>query len=184
MPLSRKTRFSAAKLHFGSSFPIAVAVLLALSACGEETPHEASGPTSSTTIVSPHEEKWLGADNPLTPAQWLASRGESEARSISDAKVLEVDANLEAAHRLYRESERMIANRAAQLSDMLTANGVREDADDVLADLAGLPGEIGQTEGFGAVAQMYHNLRSSGVDRTAALAALKTRYGPRGAASE
>jgi hypothetical protein len=184
MHLSRKRRASAAKPNFGSSFPIAVAVLLALSACGEETPREASGPPPSANVVAPHAEKWLDVENPLTPAQWLASRGEAQARSISDAKVLEVDANLEAAHRLYRESERMIANRAAQLSDMLKASGVAEDADDVLADLAGLAGEIGQTEGFGAVAQMYHNLRSSGVDRTAALAALKTRYGPRGAAPE
>ena len=78
----------------------------------------------------------------------------------------------------------MIANRAAQLSEMLKASGVEEDADDVLADLAAVAGEIGQTEGFGAVAQMYHNLRSSGVGRTEALAALKTRYGPRGASSE
>ena len=89
-------------------------------------------------------------------------------------------ANLATAHRLYRESERMIANRAAQLSEMLKASGVEEDADDVLADLAAVAGEIGQTEGFGAVAQMYHNLRSSGVGRAEALAALKTRYGPRG----
>jgi hypothetical protein len=159
-------------------------MLLALSACGEEAPHEATPPPPSAEAVAPQATKWLDLKNPLTPAQWLASRGEARARSTSDAKVVEVEANLATAHRVYRESERMIANRAVQLSDMLKASGIEEDADDVLADLAAVSGDIDQTEGFGAVAQMYHNLRSSGVGRTEALAALKARYGPRGASSE
>ena len=175
---------SASKLHFGSSFPIALAVLLALSSCGEETPRDASPPPPGAEAVAPHATKWLDLNSPLTPAQWLASRGEARARDASDAKVLAVGANLATAHRLYRESERMIANRAAQLSEMLKASGVEEEADDVLADLAAVSGEIGQTEGFGAVAQMYHNLRSSGVGRAEALATLKARYGARGAPSE
>ncbi len=175
---------SASRLHFGSSFPIALAVLLALSSCGEETPRDASPPPPGAEAIAPHATKWLDLKNPLTPAQWLASRGEARARDASDAKVLEVGANLATAHRLYRESERMIANRAAQLSEMLKASGVEEEADDVLADLAAVSGEIGQTEGFGAVAQMYHNLRSSGVGRAEALATLKARYGARGAPSE
>ncbi len=53
---------------------------------------------------------------------------------------MEIDAKLDTAHRVYRESERMIANRAVQLSEMLKASGVEEGADDVLADLAAVCG--------------------------------------------
>lgn len=184
MPASDEGRSDATSLHFGFAVSIIVAAMLAVSACGEETPRDAAPAPQSAKSEASHEAKWLDVKNPLTPAQWLASRGEDRARSVDDSKVLEIGGDLEAAHRVYRESERMIANRAAQISDMLKAAGVDESADDILADLAAVAGEVDQTEGFGAVAQMYHNLRISGVSRADALAALKARYGPRGAGSE
>ncbi len=184
MHASDEGRGDVTSLHFGFALSIVAAAMLAISACGDETPREASSTPPSAKSEAPHEAKGLDVKNPLTPAQWLASRGEAQARSVGDAKVAEIDANLDMAHRVYRESERMIANRAMQVSDMLKAAGVEEGADDVLADLAAVVGETGQTEGFGAVAQMYHNLRTSGVSRADALAALRMRYGPGGMSSK
>ena len=184
MHASDAGRGDVTSLYSAFALSIAIAAMLAISACGEETPREAAPVPSTVQSDAPHQAKWLEVSNPLTPAQWLASRGEERVRSLNDGKVMEIDAKLDTAHRVYRESERMIANRAVQLSEMLKASGVEEGAGDVLADLAAVAGETGQTEGFGAVAQMYHNLRASGVSRADALAALKTRYGPRGASTE
>ena len=73
----------------------------------------------------------------------------------------------------------MIANRAAQLSEMLPSRGIVEGPIAILDDLTSIAGEIGQTEGFGAISQHYFNLRVADVRRGEALAMLKTRYGPR-----
>ena len=86
---------------------------------------------------------------------------------------------LSVANARYRESERMIANRAAQLSDMLAPLGIIESPISILDDLTSIAGEIGQTEGFGAISQHYFNLRVAQVERGEALAVLKARYGPR-----
>ncbi len=73
----------------------------------------------------------------------------------------------------------MIANRTVQLEAMLSTNGHRDRAVDILSDLAEVPGEVGQTEGFGAIGQHYVNLRGEGRSRDDALAELKRLYGKR-----
>ncbi len=128
MPAIDEARVGAAKLNIREFVPYRLrSIAGTIGMRRGDASRCASGPPSSAAGRRRlmRRSGWM-LKNPLTPAQWLASRGEARAtKRISDAKVLEVDANLETAHRLYRESERMIANRAAQLSDMLKANGVR-----------------------------------------------------------
>lgn len=131
--------------------------------------------------ASAHREKWLQPGSAVTPAQWMASRHDPKVRTLSDPAVARLDALLRSANALYRESERMIANRAVQLEGMLSGIGITESAVEVLDDLTAVAGEVGQTEGFGAVSQHYFNLRADNVSRADALKALKTRYGPRNA---
>lgn len=100
-------------------------------------------------------------------------------KPVNHPEVKRIAGQLVTAHGLYRESERMIANRSAQISEMLSAHGIRERPTDILNGLTGVAGEVGQTEGFGAVSQHYFNLRVANMERDAALATLKTRYGPR-----
>lgn len=151
---------------------------LSLVACSDEQRDSSRGATSGGS-EAPHKVTWLDLDSPVTPAQWLVSRGEEKPRSLSDPEVQRVTRELKDAHALYRESQRMIANRAAQVSDMLAGIGITEPATEVLASLAGIAGEAGQTEGFGGVAQHYFNLRAASLARAEALEALKVHYGPR-----
>lgn len=145
--------------------------------CGDEPAAHREAKRVDPTESAPHKTDWLEVSNPLSPAQWLTSRGEEDPRPISDPEVQRVAELLATAHTRYRESERMIANRSAQLSEMLEPHGIKERATDILHDLTSIGGKMGQTEGFGAVSQYYFNLRVSSVTRTDALATLKTRYG-------
>ena len=150
----------------------------ALSACSDEpsdTRTNTAQPAGGAT--APHQVKWLDLGHQIAPAQWLVSRHEATVRPVDDPEVRRVAARLDAAHAVYRESERMIANRAVQLSDMLAPLGIEESAPALLDDLTGIANDVGMTEGFGAVTQHYFNLRSAKVTREKALADLKARYG-------
>lgn len=98
-------------------------------------------------------------------------------RATDDADVAAVAKKLAAAHVVYRESERMIANRSVQLSDMLASLGIEESAPVVLDELLEIAGGSNMEEGFGALSQHYFNLRAAKVSREEALATLKSRYG-------
>jgi len=155
---------------------VAVAAF-ALAACGDEAPRSRSHDKATSAIeTEPHQAKWLELSNPLSPAQWLASHGEPKARTLDDPEVRHLDELLNRANARYRESERMIANRAVQLSDMLKPLGIQETPTAIIVDLVGIAGEVGQTEGFGAVSQHYFNLRASRIARSDALTTLKARY--------
>lgn len=163
-------------MRYASSFLLAAA--LAIGGCGDETQAPSSS-RSAAGDVAPHKVQWLEVSSAISPAQWLASRGEERLKPSGDPQVQHVAQQLKAAHGLYRESERMIANRSVQVSDMLQQIGITERPTDVLDDLAKIGGEVGQTEGYGAISQYYFNLRAARVARAEALATLKTRYGPR-----
>lgn len=152
---------------------------LALAACGEETPQSGERRHVSGDGSGAHHAKWLEVSSPISPAQWLASRGETKPRPFSDPEVQRIGGLLAAAHVRYRESERMVANRSVQVSDMLDRIGIRERATDILEDLAMIGGEVGQTEGFGSISQHYFNLRAASTSRADALETLKARYGPK-----
>lgn len=148
-----------------------------LAGCGDEAPNSATRTAAGDT--APHKIAWLETGSALSPAQWLASRGEPAPLSVSDPRVKQVEEQLGAARLVYHESERMIANRAVQLSDMLHAISINESPTTIIADLTRVAGAVDQTEGFGAISQYYYNLRAASTSRLDALATLKTRYGPK-----
>lgn len=152
-----------------------------LTGCGDEASRQHESGQATPGDAAPHKAKWLELSSPLSPAQWLASRGEAAPKPISDPNVQHVSELLTTAHTRYGESERMIANRSAQLSDMLGPLGIDEGATDILEDLTSIGGAMGRTEGFGAISQYYFNLRAANVARADALATLKARYGPKAA---
>lgn len=162
---------------------IAAGLALLAAACSDDEPANPADKAAEKGAPSAaHREAWLQHNSKITPAQWLASRHEAELRPVNDPAVVQIAQTLDRANRLYRESERMIANRSAQLEDMLRDLKITESAVTILNDLTAVAGEIGQTEGFGAVSQHYFNLRSGNQSRDAALATLRSRYGTRGAA--
>ncbi len=145
--------------------------------CSDERQQEHG--RSSHGVDAPHKVAWLEVSSSITPAQWLASRADDKPKPVDHPEVQRIAQQLATAHGIYRESERMIANRSAQLSEMLVPHGINESATDILGDLTRIAGEVGQTEGFGAISQYYFNLRVANIERGEALATLKTRYGPR-----
>lgn len=160
----------------------ALSVLLvaaALAACGGETSEPSNLPAKAAVGTGPHHVRWLEISTPISPERWLASRGGPALIDSTDPEVVRIAALLEQAHRLYRESPRMIANRAVQVEGMLAEEKTTTSAVAVLEDLAGLAGEAGQTEGFGAISQHYVILHRSGLSRAAAVATLQHRYGQR-----
>jgi hypothetical protein len=156
-----------------------LAVSVSATGCDEDEPQRGDAPVPGSSSAAEHREAWLQPNSKYTAAQWLASRTSAEAKPLSDPEVKRLAVMLDNANKLYRESERMIANRAVQLEGMLKGIGVSEPASEILDDLTRIAGEVGQTEGFGAVSQHYYNLRSNDIGRGEALAALKSRYGKR-----
>lgn len=147
-----------------------------LSACSDEN----VAPVQDAAEAPRQERiKWLETDHGITPAQWLVSRRDGMVKPISDPQVQHVKRQLDDAHKLYRESQRMIANRTVQIEEALREQGSNDEATEILADLANIAGEVGQTEGYGAISQHYINMRKEGRKRAEALADLKELYGVR-----
>lgn len=70
----------------------------------------------------------------------------------------------------------MIANRTAQLSDMLARDGQRESYADLIESLAKIAEDSKGKLEYGDLCQQYYNLRHRGADKTAALATLTGKY--------
>lgn len=148
-----------------------------LAGCGDGPPDARRDTRSDTGPPAAHQAKWLEVGSPVSPAQWITSRESAALRAEDDPEVRKAAERLDDAHAVYRESERMIANRAVQLSDMLESLGIDESAMQLLNDLTGIANGASMVEGFGAVTQHYYNLRASDMPRADALANLKSRYG-------
>lgn len=158
-------------------FVAACVAATSLSACGDDAPRFSERTRKEVQDEAPHKVAWLDLANQISPAQWLASRAEDKPRPMSDPEVQRIAQLLSTAHKRYRESERMIANRSVQVEGMLQQIGLNEDATTVLDGLTGIGGEVGQAEGYGAISQYYFNLRAANASRADALATLKARYG-------
>lgn len=150
--------------------PIALAVLACtLIACAEEAPPPRSATATGAAADPAESSTWLGAHDPAPPAPWLIAHLPDPTHA-NDATPEAVTALLQTAAERYRESPRMIANRAVQLQTMLAEEGIDEDAVSLLRLLARLP--PANRVSFSADCQHYYNLRVQGLDREQALARL------------
>ena len=66
----------------------------------------------------------------------------------------------------------MIANRTAQLSDMLARDGQKESYVDLIESLAQVAEGSERKQEYGDFCQFYYNLRHKGLDKATALASL------------
>lgn len=115
---------------------------------------------------------WIQPTDATPPDQWLASRDAGSDVAATDPGAKEWRGVLDAADERFGETDRMIANRAVQLETMLSEIGIRESAREIIADFSTLAAK-GSRAGFSDLCQHYYNLRVQGMDRTAALAALR-----------
>ncbi|WP_018267734.1 hypothetical protein [Methylosinus sp. LW4] len=119
--------------------------------------------------------KWLTPIDRVDPAYWLAAR-KSGGAPVVESRVARLQAALDIGGAHFLEAPRMLANRAAQLGDMLSEIGAAEDEAESIESLAGVAAATGSKQTFGDLCQHYFNLRKQGATRDAALADLLERY--------
>ncbi|PWB92252.1 hypothetical protein C5688_00975 [Methylocystis sp. MitZ-2018] len=119
---------------------------------------------------------WLRATDRTEPALWLAQREAVGAVGMREPAVERIRAALLSAQPHFLESDRMLANRTAQVGQMLAADGHAEDFAQLINSLVEVAAIAGQKQTYGEVCQHYYNLRHSGVEREKALRMLAARY--------
>ncbi|MED5509955.1 MAG: hypothetical protein VX841_06630 [Pseudomonadota bacterium] len=152
-------------------FPLLLLIMtLLMSACSEEGFDLSSD--SSTRTPSNNEEipQWLEAHHEIDPADWLIIR--SQAALAGEVTSHDHRQNLlKRASEHFRESPRMIANRAVQLEDMLLEIGIEESAVSLIDHFTHLP-TVGTPHNFSAYCQYYFNIRAKGYPQGYALTEL------------
>lgn len=116
------------------------------------------------TAVPPQQQVeiplWLDGDVAMSPQQWLVKRSRAEVTDEAET-IAETGEILVAASAKYDESHRMIANRVAQLEDMLHEQHQSETALQLLHWFVDLPVLI-TPHAFSALCQYYSTLRARG----------------------
>lgn len=143
------------------SFLLLIALLtMAISACSEDDFDLSSDTSVDNPLARDEIPQWLEAHHDIAPEDWLIIRSQAalggEVTSQEHRQSV-----LEHASQHFRESPRMIANRAVQLEDMLMEIGIEESAVSLIDSFTHLPTE-GTPHNFSAYCQYYFNLRAKG----------------------
>lgn len=133
-----------------------IALLIGCNA--EEAPSSVTLQLDEETPLS----EWLDGQVALTPQEWLILRSRAPVDEINhDDEVHRTALLLLQVSRRYNESHRMVANRAAQLEDMLFEQGYPQTAVDLLEWFVNLP-PLTTPHSFSALCQYYVTLRAQG----------------------
>ncbi len=146
---------------------------LCLGGCDKGQPDDRSGESGAVTYGHPATNmNWLRTGDRTDPALWLAGKEAHDSAPPSPEAIARIQNALANANDRFLETPRMIANRTAQLSDMLALDGKEESYIDLIESLTKIvEGSKGKQE-YGDLCQHYYNLRHHGTDKAAALAAL------------
>jgi hypothetical protein len=148
---------------------------LALSACDDERKDEASS-SDAVRVEDKTPGAWLRRDE-ADPAMWLASKEQGRAASPTDPRVEALKQALARADASFLESARMVANRTAQLADMLAEAGMKEDYATIIEQLSAVVDAKRGKATYGELCGYYFSLRRGGADRVETLRILKERFG-------
>jgi hypothetical protein len=158
-----------------------IAVLLGcfglLTACDDGKGRGAPPSSDAVRIEDKTPGAWMRRDDDRDPAVWLASKEAGRPAAPTDARVAQLKRALELADAYFLESERMVANRTAQLAEMLAADSMPEDYATILDELSAVVNAKFGKATYGELCQYYFSLRRSGAERPKALQILKERYG-------
>ena len=146
-----------------------------LPSCGEER-RSAEQDDLIAAEARKGDDDWLRATDRTEPALWLAQREAGAAVGEREPAVERIRAALFSARAHFLESDRMLANRTAQVGRMLAADGRPEAFAPLISSLVEVATTAGQKQTYGELCQHYYNLRHSGVEREEALRMLAARY--------
>ncbi len=123
------------------------------------------------------QQSWIRRNDDIDPALWLSSKEAGRPLIIGDPAVARINQAFRAGASKFLESDRMVANRTAQLAQMLAEDGKPEAAADLIEGLSSAVNAERGKETYGELCQFYFAVRHNGADREAALAQLRRRYG-------
>ncbi|KKN39657.1 hypothetical protein LCGC14_0741330 [marine sediment metagenome] len=103
---------------------------------------------------------WLDGRVDMSPQQWLIKRS-TETITDEKAQAEQAEKLLIIASNKFDENPRMVANRVAQLEDMLLEHNINETAVHLLEWFTQLP-NTKTPHNFSALCQYYYNLRIQG----------------------
>lgn len=173
-----RPRYAAARPadRLKNAFRLLICAAALLSGCGE--PEQGGESRRSDVIAADHEERstWLGATDRTDPAVWLASQGRDRQLDPNDPEALEMRRLLAVAGRRFLESDRMLANRTAQLAEMLSLDGRPESHAALLSSFSAIVEGTQAKVTYGDLCQFYLNLRRAGMQRGEALQSLAGHY--------
>ncbi|WP_417548793.1 hypothetical protein [Methylophaga sp.] len=137
---------------------LSLVLMLSLSACDQtdDIPQMDVAPVVDASEIP----LWLDGQVEMSPQEWLVKRSRAEVVD-EQAEIERTAALLITAADRFDESHRMIANRAAQLEDMLLEHRINETAVDLMEWLTKLP-TLQTPHSFSALCQYYYNLRTQG----------------------
>jgi hypothetical protein len=151
--------------------------MAAVASFEDHKPREEPAFTEKVVENSNSSQSWIRRNDDLDPVQWLASKEASYPRAAGDAAVLRIRKAFEAAAPKFLESDRMVANRTAQLLEMLAKDGKPESAAGLIEELSSVVDRDRPKETYGELCQYYYILRHTGVEADAATAQLRARCG-------
>jgi len=150
--------------------------VLLLGGCGGQFDDQDRERDAVTESHSPADLNWLRSEDHIDPALWLARKETSAPSFPSPEAVARIRNALAEANDRFLETLRMVANRTAQLSDMLARDGRKENYIDLIESFSKVAeGSKGKLE-YGDLCQFYFNLRHKGIDKAAAFAVLADKY--------
>jgi hypothetical protein len=153
---------------------------LALAAC--DRPPEAGSEEGQAVVARTAESDlpaWLSPTDGTDPARWLAGREAGHSVPAGSDSVRALQDALAEARTVFIEDPRMIANRTAQLEQMLAEIGKTERSASLLTGFSAVAARRGRHKSlYGEMCQHYFNTRARGIDHAAALALLADRFAP------
>ncbi len=163
---------------------IAIACLAMTTACDDRKQDREIGSSDVVDANVKTPQSWIRRNDDADPAIWLASKGAERPLSSDDLIVERVRRAFQTAATRFLESDRMVANRTAQLAAMLAEDGKPEDPAALIEGFASVVDPTRGKETYGELCQFYFTLRHGGMVRDAALGRLRARYGSAGAGTE
>lgn len=156
---------------------LVVACVAFTAGCDDRKRERELGPGDVVDLKPDALKGWIRRNDDINPALWLASKEAGHPLSIDDPAVVRLSQAFHLTATRFLESDRMAANRTAQLAEMLANDGKPEDAAVLIENLASVVNVAHGKGTYGELCQFYLTLRHDGADRGEALSKLQARYG-------